>query len=67
MCRIMEYGIDEGLFMDCDPRTLAETVWTAFLGIIHLENSKAAMSRKNHLEMTWDLAATLLREGMARR
>jgi TetR/AcrR family transcriptional regulator len=64
MCRIMEYAVEEGLFADCDPRTLAEAVWTAFLGIIHLENSKTAMSRKNHLEATWDLAEALLARGI---
>jgi len=67
MCGIMKYGIDEGLFLDADPRTLAEAIWTAFLGIIHLENSKAAMGRRSHLEITWDLTTVLLSKGIMRK
>lgn len=64
MNRIMTYGIDQGLFKECNPKTLAEVVYTSFLGIIHLENSKKAMSRKNHLEVTWDLAYEALSRGI---
>ena len=64
LCAIMEYGIEAGFFKDCNPKTLAEFVWTAFLGILHLENSKAAMSRKTHIKETWDLGLDILEKGM---
>jgi AcrR family transcriptional regulator len=64
LSKLMEYGMSQGYFFECDPRTLAEVVWTGFLGIIHLENSKKAMSRKNHLDITWDLAYKILAKGI---
>ncbi|MBW1680013.1 MAG: TetR/AcrR family transcriptional regulator [Deltaproteobacteria bacterium] len=65
LCAIMEQGVRAGVFRQCDPRTLAEFVWTTFLGIVHLENSKRAMGRKNHLETTWELALEVLGKGTA--
>ena len=64
LSKIMAYGIDQGVFRDCSAKTLAEVVWTSFLGIIHLENSKGAMNRKSHLEITWQLALELLSKGI---
>jgi len=64
LCKLMEYGISQGYFLGCNPKTLAEVIWTTFLGIIHLENSKKAMLRKNHLELTWDLAHNILARGI---
>ncbi len=64
LSKIMAYGIEEGVFRDCSARTLAEVVWTSFLGIIHLENSKRAMFRKDHLSVTWDLALEMLSRGI---
>ena len=64
LSKIMTYGIKQGVFRDCNPKTLAEVVWTSFLGIIHLENSKKAMSRKIHLEITWNLALEMLSRGI---
>jgi AcrR family transcriptional regulator len=64
MCDLMAYGMEESIFRECHPKTLAEVVWTAFLGIIHLENSKQAMSRKSHMEITWDLALDALSRGI---
>ncbi len=60
LSKIMAYGIEQGVFRDCNAKTLAEVVWTSFLGIIHLENSKQAMSRKDHLSVTWKLAMDML-------
>jgi AcrR family transcriptional regulator len=62
--KLMDYGMSRGYFVACDPNTLAEVVWTTFLGIIHLENSKQAMLRRNHLDITWDLAYKILSRGM---
>ncbi len=67
LCKIMDYGIKKGYFMECNAKTLAEFVWTSFLGIIHLENSKEAMSRKTHHEMTWDLAFRILEKGICKK
>jgi len=64
LCAIMAFGVEQGFFTPCDPRTLAEVVWSAFLGIVHLENSKAAMNRKAHMGITWDLAQRVLAEGI---
>ncbi len=64
LSKIMAYGIEEGIFRDCGVKTLAEVVWTSFLGIIHLENSKQAMNRKTHLETTWHLALEMLSRGI---
>lgn len=63
--RIVRYGIEAGLVRPCDEGTLAEVVWTTFLGIVHLENSKMAMGRKTHLEETWALGLSVLEEGLA--
>jgi AcrR family transcriptional regulator len=64
LCKIIKHGINQGFFGKCNPKTLAEVVWTTFLGIIHLENSKKAMSRKTHLDVTWDLAYEILSKGI---
>ncbi len=64
LSKIMAYGIEQGVFRDCSPKTLAEVVWTSFLGIIHLENSKQAMSRKGHQVVTWKLALEMLSRGI---
>jgi len=64
LCRIMRYGIRTGLIRKCNEKTLAEFVWTSFLGIMHLENSKLAMGRKTHLEETWALGLDILHRGL---
>ncbi len=64
LSKIMAYGIEQGVFRDVSVKTLAEVVWTSFLGIIHLENSKRAMSRKEHLSVTWSLALEMLSRGI---
>ncbi len=64
MCKIMAYGIRKGLFRKCNEKTLAEFIWTSFLGIVHLENSKMAMGRKTHLQETWTLGMSILEEGL---
>ena len=64
LSKIMAYGIKQGVFRDVSAKTLAEVVWTSFLGIIHLENSKRSMSRKEHLSVTWSLALEMLSRGI---
>jgi TetR/AcrR family transcriptional regulator len=64
MCKITGYGIRKGIFRACREKTLAEFIWTSFLGVVHLENSKAAMGRKTHLEETWALGLSILEAGL---
>ena len=64
LSRIMAYGIKQGVFRDCSAKTLAEVVWTSFVGIIHLENSKHAMRQRGHMQITWQLALEVLSKGI---
>jgi TetR/AcrR family transcriptional regulator len=60
---ILQYGVNEGLFIKCNPKTLSEVIWTSFLGIIGLEQSKHVMRRKSHWDITRDLALKVLSRG----
>jgi len=62
--KIIKYAIDEGVFVDCDYRTLSEVIWSSFLGIIYIERSKGAFSRKNHQNATQDMARQILSQGL---
>lgn len=65
--KITEYGVNQGIFIDCNPRTLAEVIWSSFLGIMQLERSKKEITGKNHLEETSDLALQVLARGIVRK
>jgi AcrR family transcriptional regulator len=65
--KIVDYGIQEGLFIECNPMTLSEVIWTSFLGIINLERSKQILSRKGYFGMTRDLALTVLSRGILKK
>ena len=62
--KIVEYGVEEGVFAKCDPRTLSEVIWSTFLGIINLERCKNILSKKSHMEITQDLALDVLSQGV---
>jgi TetR/AcrR family transcriptional regulator len=62
--KIVEYGVMEGVFIQVDPRTLSEVIWSSFLGIVYLERSKNILFKKNHLGVTHDLAARVLIRGI---
>jgi TetR/AcrR family transcriptional regulator len=64
--KIVQYGVNEGLFVKCNPRTLSEVIWTSFLGISELERSKHVMRRKSHLDITRGLALEVLSRGTLR-
>lgn len=64
--KIIEYGVDEGIFNQCNPKTLSEVIWSCFLGITQLERSKQVVSRKNHLDITQDLAIKVLARSIMR-
>lgn len=65
--KIIEYGVEKEIFIKCDPRTLAEVIWSSFLGIMQLEGSKTVISNKNHIEITRDLALRILSKGTLTR
>jgi TetR/AcrR family transcriptional regulator len=61
---IVAYGVDEGIFINSDPRTLAEVIWTSSLGILHLERSKYIFHGRTHLGTTRELAIKVLQRGI---
>ncbi|MBN2418190.1 MAG: TetR/AcrR family transcriptional regulator [Deltaproteobacteria bacterium] len=65
--KIAEYGVEQGIFIDCNARTLAEVIWSSFLGIMQVERSKGEITGKNHIEATRDLALEVLARGIVRK
>jgi AcrR family transcriptional regulator len=65
--QIIKYGVDEGIFIECNPMTLTEVIWACFFGITQLERSKQVVSRKNHLDITRDLAINVLARSIIRK
>jgi AcrR family transcriptional regulator len=61
---IVEYGVTEGIFIQVDPRTLSEVIWSSFLGIVYIERSKNILSKNNNLDITHDLAVRVLAKGI---
>jgi len=62
--KIVGYGVTEQIFTQCDPRTLAEVIWSMFLGIVYTERSKHRLSHKNHMTVTMDTARQILSQGI---
>ncbi len=62
--KVVEYGVREGVFVKCNPRTLSEVIWSSFLGIANQEWCKNALSHKSHLDVTQSLALTILSRGV---
>jgi AcrR family transcriptional regulator len=62
--KIVEYAIAEDIFVQCDYRALSEVIWSSFLGIIYLEQSKNVLSQKNHMTVTQDVAKRTLSRGI---
>ena len=65
--KIVEYGVMEGIFIQCDHRALSEVIWSLFLGIVYVERSKNVLSRKNHMAATQKVAKTVLSGGVLGR
>jgi AcrR family transcriptional regulator len=61
---IVEYGVSHGIFIECDPRTLSEVIWTSFLGLMELERAKYILREKSHLKITRDLAIKVFLRGI---
>ena len=64
--KIAEYGVEQGIFINCNARTLAEVIWSSFLGIMQVERSKGEITGKNHIEATRELALEVLARGIVR-
>jgi AcrR family transcriptional regulator len=62
--KIVGYAVEEGIFIQCDYRTLAEVIWSTFLGIVYIERSKHRLSHKNHMAVTMDTAKQVLSLGV---
>jgi AcrR family transcriptional regulator len=62
--KIVGYAVEEGIFIQCDHRTLAEVIWSTFLGIVYTERSKYRLSHKNHMAVTMDTARQVLSLGV---
>ena len=62
--KIVEYAIQQKVFIDCDPRTLSEVIWSSFLGIIYIERSKKVLSAKGHQDITQNMAKKVLAHGI---
>ena len=62
--KIVGYAVEEGIFIQCDHRTLAEVIWSTFLGIVYTERSKHRLSHKNHMVVTMDTAKQVLSLGV---
>ena len=64
--KIMEFGVKQKIFIECNPRTLAEVIWSAFLGVMQVERSKREITGKNHIKATRDLALKVLARGIVK-
>ena len=64
--KIVEYGVKHGIFIECNPRTLAEVIWSSFLGLMQVERSKGEITGKTHLNTTRDLAIKVLARGIVK-
>lgn len=62
--KIIGYGVSKGIFIECDHRTIAEVIWSTFLGIVYTERSKQRLSLKNHMAVTMDTAKQVLSRGI---
>jgi AcrR family transcriptional regulator len=62
--KIIQYAIEQGVLIRCDYRTLSEVIWSSFLGIVYIERSKRAFSRKSHQSIAKDVARRILLHGV---
>ena len=65
--KIVEYAVQQNIFIDCDHRALAEVIWSTFLGIVYIEHSKTVLSRTSHLDRTQEVAKRVLSEGVLKK
>ena len=64
--KIVEYGVEQGIFIECNSRTLAEVIWSSFLGVMQVERSKREITGKNHIKTTRELALKVLARGIVK-
>ncbi|MFY9943892.1 MAG: TetR/AcrR family transcriptional regulator [Desulfobacterales bacterium] len=65
MARILEEGIQEGVFIDRHPFALADILWALFSGVILLEESKKVLNAdKDFVRPTFELAFDIFARGL---
>ncbi|MFO7497199.1 MAG: TetR/AcrR family transcriptional regulator [Desulfobacterales bacterium] len=65
MARILEKGIQEGVFIDRHPFALADILWALFSGVILLEESKKVLNtEKDFVRPTFELAFDIFVRGL---
>jgi AcrR family transcriptional regulator len=65
MARILEKGIQEGVFIDRHPFALADILWALFSGVILLEESKKVLNTdKDFVRPTFELAFDIFARGL---
>lgn len=62
--KIVEYAVAGKIFIQHDHRALSEVIWSAFLGIVYVEQSKNVLSQKSHTAITQNLAKEVLSRGV---
>jgi AcrR family transcriptional regulator len=62
--KVVEYAVEEEIFIQCDHRALSEVIWASFLGIVYVERSKNVLSHKSHMAATQDIARSVLSRGV---
>jgi AcrR family transcriptional regulator len=62
---IFEQGIDQGIFLDRQPRAIADIVWSLFSGIVLWEGRKQIGGRPSkQLQATMEMAFEILEKGI---
>ena len=65
MAKIVEEGIENGIFIDRHPLAIADIIWAMFSGIVLLEESKKLIQKEdNYLEQTLDTAFEIFGRGI---
>jgi AcrR family transcriptional regulator len=65
MAKIIEEGVQKGIFIDRHPLAIADIIWAMFSGIVLLEESKKLIQKEeNYLEQTLDTAFEIFARGI---
>jgi TetR/AcrR family transcriptional regulator len=67
LANVFQRGIQNGIFMEENPRTLADVFWSTFVGIIHFEETKNRFNpKKDFFDVTLNLALEIFLGGLKR-
>ncbi|MFH1350771.1 MAG: TetR/AcrR family transcriptional regulator [Pseudomonadota bacterium] len=61
---IIAESIKLGLLPEVEPVKLADVLWSLFLGVMQVEKSKLALSKKDHMPGTLEFAFSLISDGL---